>query len=71
MIHSAALQTAEASLTGESLPRFKDTLLITEDVGVGDRDNMIFSGTATTYGRGKAVVTATGMNTKWDSSPEC
>ena len=64
VIQSTALQTAEASLTGESLPVSKDTLLITEDVGVGDRDNMIFSGTAATYGRGKAVVTATGMDTQ-------
>lgn len=64
VIQSTALQTAEASLTGESLPVSKDILLITEDVGVGDRDNMIFSGTAATYGRGKAVVTATGMDTQ-------
>jgi Ca2+-transporting ATPase len=64
VIQSTALQTAEASLTGESLPVSKDTLRITQDVGLGDRDNMIFSGTAATYGRGKAVVTATGMDTQ-------
>ena len=64
LIKATALQTAEASLTGESLPASKDTATITEDVGVGDRDNMIFSGTAVTYGRGKAVVTATGMGTQ-------
>ena len=64
LIKATALQTAEASLTGESLPVSKDTATITEDVGVGDRDNMIFSGTAVTYGRGKAVVTATGMGTQ-------
>ena len=64
LIKATALQTAEASLTGESLPVSKDTATITEDVGIGDRDNMIFSGTAVTYGRGKAVVTATGMGTQ-------
>src|SRR5215510_13407550 len=58
---STALQTAEAALTGESLPVAKDVDPIAGDVGLGDRHNMIFSGTAATYGRGKAVVTATGM----------
>ena len=64
LIQSTALQTAEAALTGESLPVSKDTLPITEEVGLGDRHNMIFSGTAATYGRGKAVVVATGMQTQ-------
>jgi len=64
VIHSTALQTAEGALTGESLPVPKDTLPIGEDAGPGDRHNMIFSGTAATYGRGKAVVVATGMRTE-------
>ena len=64
LIHSTALQTAEAALTGESLPVSKDTLAITKEVGLGDRHNMIFSGTAATYGRGRAVVVATGMQTQ-------
>jgi Ca2+-transporting ATPase len=64
LIQETALQTAEAALTGESLPVSKDTLPITEEVGLGDRHNMIFSGTAATYGRGSAVVTATGMQTQ-------
>ena len=64
LIQSTALQTAEAALTGESLPVSKDTLPITEEVGLGDRHNMLFSGTAATYGRGKAVVIATGMQTQ-------
>jgi P-type Ca2+ transporter type 2C len=40
LIHSTALQTAEAALTGESLPVAKNTLRITEEVGLGDRHNM-------------------------------
>jgi P-type Ca2+ transporter type 2C len=64
LIESAALQTAEAALTGESLPVTKDPALIGEEVPLGDRDNMVFSGTAATYGHGKAVVTATGMQTE-------
>ena len=64
LIESAALQTAEAALTGESLPVAKDTRPIAEDVSLGDRHNMIFSGTAATYGHGKAIVTATGMHTE-------
>jgi Ca2+-transporting ATPase len=64
LLESAALQTAEAALTGESLPVSKDTDVIADDVALGDRHNMIFSGTAATYGHGKAVVTATGMQTE-------
>jgi Ca2+-transporting ATPase len=64
LIQSTALQTAEAALTGESMPVSKDTLPIMEEVGLGDRLNMLFSGTAVTYGRGKAVVVATGMGTE-------
>ena len=64
LIQSTALQTAEAALTGESLPVSKDTDPVNADAGVGDRGNMVFSGTAATYGRGKAVVTATGMQTE-------
>jgi Ca2+-transporting ATPase len=64
LLESAALQTAEAALTGESLPVSKDTDVIEGDVALGDRHNMIFSGTAATYGHGKAVVTATGMQTE-------
>jgi P-type Ca2+ transporter type 2C len=64
LIQSIALQTAEAALTGESLPVSKDTLTITDEAGLGDRHNMIFSGTAAVYGRGRAVVMATGMGTE-------
>ena len=64
LIHSTALQTAEAALTGESLPVLKDIAAVEGEAGLGDRTNMVFSGTAATYGRGKAVVTATGIHTE-------
>jgi len=65
LVRSTALRTAEAALTGESLPVSKEVEPIPdEEVSIGDRDNMIWSGTAVTYGRGKAVVVATGMLTQ-------
>jgi P-type Ca2+ transporter type 2C len=64
VVDSTALMTAEAALTGESLPVSKDAAPITGEAAVADRGNMIFSGTAATYGRGSAVVTATGMSTE-------
>ena len=64
VIQSTALQVAEAALTGESLPVSKDVAAIAGDVGLGDRTNMIYSGTSVTYGRGRAVVVATGMRTE-------
>ncbi|RPH58397.1 MAG: cation-translocating P-type ATPase, partial [Acidobacteria bacterium] len=64
LVESIALQTAEAALTGESLPVSKDTQAIADEVPLGDRHNMVFSGTAATYGHGTAVVTATGMRTE-------
>ena len=64
LVESAALQTAEAALTGESLPAAKETETIAGEAPLGDRLNMIFSGTAATYGHATAVVTATGMRTE-------
>ena len=64
LLQATALQTAEAALTGESLPVSKDVEPITDEAGLGDRHNMVFSGTAATYGRGRALVTTTGMQTE-------
>jgi Ca2+-transporting ATPase len=64
VIQSTALQTAEAALTGESLPVSKDVAAIAGETSLGDRDNMLYSGTAATYGRGRGVVVATGMQTE-------
>ena len=64
LVESTALQTAEAALTGESLPVAKDTAAMAGEPPLGDRHNMIFSGTAATYGHGRAIVTATGMQTE-------
>jgi Ca2+-transporting ATPase len=64
VVASTALQTAEAALTGESLPVDKDAAPTTDEAPLGDRHDMLFSGTAATYGRGRAIVTATGMQTE-------
>jgi P-type Ca2+ transporter type 2C len=64
LIESIALQTAEAALTGESLPISKATAPIVDEVALGDRINMVFSGTAATYGHATGVVVATGMHTE-------
>jgi magnesium-transporting ATPase (P-type) len=60
----AALQVAEAALTGESQPVLKDASPIEGEVALGDRLNMVFSGTAVASGRGRAVVTTTGMDSE-------
>ncbi|MGD8752158.1 MAG: cation-translocating P-type ATPase, partial [Anaerolineales bacterium] len=59
------LRIDEAALTGESVPVRKDAhLQLKEDVPMGDRKNIAFMGTVITYGRGKGVVTGTGMRTQ-------
>jgi P-type Ca2+ transporter type 2C len=64
LVEAASLMVAEASLTGESEAVLKDAARLAEPVGLGDRVNMVFNGTAVTRGRGRAVVTATGMATE-------
>ena len=64
VIQSTGLQIAEAPLTGESVPVSKAPAAMDRDVPLGDRTNMIFGGTAATYGHGRAVVVATGMRTE-------
>ena len=59
------LKIEEASLTGESVPVEKEALLVCErNVCLGDRKNSAFMSTLITYGRGKGIVTGTGMNTE-------
>ncbi len=68
IIESASLKIEEAALTGESVPvnKFIDLLELggAKDVPLGDRKNMMYMGSTVVYGRGKAVVTGTGMNTE-------
>lgn len=64
LLSSSSLQIAEASLTGESVPVTKSAAALGLPVPLGDRVNMVFRGTAVTQGVGRAVVTATGMQTE-------
>ncbi|MBR4471463.1 MAG: calcium-translocating P-type ATPase, PMCA-type [Erysipelotrichaceae bacterium] len=69
IIESHSLKAEEAALTGESVPVNKiiDVLMCNDeqkDVTLGDRKNMLYNGSTVVYGRGKAVVTACGMDTE-------
>lgn len=69
IIEAASLKIEESALTGESVPVTKrdEILEIPEgesDISLGDRKNMLYMGSTVVYGRGKAVITGTGMNTE-------
>lgn len=65
IIQAVELEVNEATLTGESLAVSKNTAIITErNPSLGDQHNMVFAGTVVTSGRGRAVITATGMKTE-------
>ncbi|MDD4271064.1 MAG: cation-translocating P-type ATPase, partial [Thermoguttaceae bacterium] len=66
LIEAVNLQIEEASLTGESVPVEKHAAPLADaELAVGDRRNMAYAGTAATYGRGRAIVVATGMSTEF------
>lgn len=64
IINNYSLQVNESSLTGESLNVDKRDVEINEDLPLGDRINMVYSGSLVTYGRATVLVTATGMDTE-------
>ena len=65
IIEAFNLKSQESSLTGESVPVEKNADIIKEqEVGIGDRLNMLFSSSLVTYGRGKGIVVETGMTTE-------
>jgi Ca2+-transporting ATPase len=65
LLETVDLSIDEAILTGESASVVKNTSVLTAETSIADRKNMVFMGTHLTYGRGKVVVTSTGMNTQF------
>jgi len=65
LIEAVNLKTNAAAITGESAPVEKIDTTIQDEVGIGDRRNLVYMGTAVINGRGAAVVTATGMTTEF------
>ena len=64
IVENASLKIDESALTGESLGVEKQDAVITEEVPLGDRTNMVFSGSFVAYGRGRFLVTGVGMETE-------
>ena len=65
LLEAVNLKAEEAALTGESVATDKHTDALVGELPVGDRKNLVHAGTALTYGRGRAVVVATGMQTEF------
>jgi Ca2+-transporting ATPase len=70
LLETVDLKTDEAVLTGESTPVKKEMGLVDEKTPVADRTNSIFMATHVIYGRGKGVITSTGMNTEFGKIAE-
>jgi Ca2+-transporting ATPase len=70
IIEAIELKTSEAILTGESAPVNKNVLQVKSDAPISERRNTLFTATHVVYGRGKAVVTTTGMNTEFGKIAE-
>lgn len=64
IVRNYSLQVNESSLTGESTNVDKNDRIISDNVPLADRTNMVYSGSLVTYGRADVIVTATGMNTE-------
>ena len=64
ILHNYSLQVNESALTGESTNVDKEETTIENEVALGDRVNMVYSGSLVTYGRAEVLVTGTGMNTE-------
>ena len=64
IFESYGMKTEESAITGESLAIEKETGILPEKLQIGDRKNMVLSGSYVMAGRGKAIVTATGMDTE-------
>ena len=75
ILESASLKIEEAALTGESVPANKISGALElgdrKDVPLGDRKNMCYMGSTVVYGRGRAVITGTGMNTEDGQDCRC
>lgn len=71
LLECASLKTAESALTGESLPVEKAAEVIDGEVPLGDRKNMVFSGTFVTYGRGRFLSPAQGWTPRWARLRPC
>jgi Ca2+-transporting ATPase len=70
VLEAMNLKIEEALLTGESVPSIKFVTALPEDTPLADRENMAYSGTTVTYGRGKGIVVCTGMETEFGKIAE-